>query len=171
MGTKILAPVDGLISKVEISTIGAIVSSGTDLFEIIPTSDELIIEPYANPFRLYALRNDYNKFKDLFTNTGVDCYVLNTGYFMDKKVTPKMTLGLIEKIVSDEIKFKQLDKLKEIKYVDIEGFNHDFNNKKYKQLFIKRLNTRIDYINNLHGNDQLPEEASKSIVSIIDRLK
>ena len=58
------------------------------------------------------LRNDYNKFKDLFTNTGVDCYVLNTGYFMDKKVTPKMTLGLIEKIVSNEIKFKQLDKLK-----------------------------------------------------------
>ena len=49
MGTKILAPVDGLISKVEISTIGAIVSSGTDLFEIIPTSDELIIEAEVRP--------------------------------------------------------------------------------------------------------------------------
>ena len=49
MGTQILAPVDGLISKVEISTMGAIVSSGTDLFEIIPTSDELIIEAEVRP--------------------------------------------------------------------------------------------------------------------------
>ena len=48
-GTRIVAPVDGLISKVEISTIGAIVSSGTDLFEIIPTSDELIIEAEVRP--------------------------------------------------------------------------------------------------------------------------
>jgi len=48
-GTRIIAPVDGLISKVEISTIGAIVSSGTDLFEIIPTSDELIIEAEVRP--------------------------------------------------------------------------------------------------------------------------
>ncbi len=49
MGTQILAPVDGLISKVEISTIGAIVSSGTDLFEIIPSSDELIVEAEVRP--------------------------------------------------------------------------------------------------------------------------
>ena len=48
-GTRIIAPVDGLISKVEISTIGAIVSSGTDLFEIIPTSDELIVEAEVRP--------------------------------------------------------------------------------------------------------------------------
>ena len=48
-GTKIVAPVDGLISKVEITTIGAIVSSGTDLFEIIPSSDELIIEAEVRP--------------------------------------------------------------------------------------------------------------------------
>ena len=48
-GTRIIAPVDGLISKVELSTIGAIVSSGTDLFEIIPTSDELIIEAEVRP--------------------------------------------------------------------------------------------------------------------------
>jgi len=48
-GTKIVAPVDGLISKVEISTVGAIVSSGTDLFEIIPSSDELIIEAEVRP--------------------------------------------------------------------------------------------------------------------------
>jgi len=166
-----LPPILKIDSSILGSALGSTLATKRSTAEHGANSDELIIEPYANPFRLYALRNDYNKFKDLFTNTGVDCYVLNTGYFMDKKVTPKMTLGLIEKIVSDEIKFKQLDKLKEIKYVDIEGFNPDFNNKKYKQLFIKRLNTRIDYINNLHGNDQLPEEASKSIVSIIDRLK
>jgi phosphoenolpyruvate carboxykinase (ATP) len=166
-----LPPILKIDSSVLASTLGATLATKRSSAEFGVNSDELIIEPYANPIRLYPLRNDFNKFKDLFTNTGVDCYVLNTGYFLDKKVTPKMTLGLIEKIVSDEIIFEQLGKLKEISYVDIDGFNPDFNNKKYKNLFIKRLNSRIDYLENLHGKDQLPEEAIKSITSIIERLK
>ena len=57
MGTEILAPVNGLISKVEISTIGAIVSSGTNLFEIIPTSDELIVEAEVRPEDIAFVRS------------------------------------------------------------------------------------------------------------------
>ena len=57
MGTEIIAPVNGLISKVEISTIGAIVSSGTNLFEIIPTSDELIVEAEVRPEDIAFVRS------------------------------------------------------------------------------------------------------------------
>ena len=165
-----LPPILKINSSILGSTLGATLATKRSSAEHGVNSDELIIEPYANPFRLYPLRNDYNKFKDLFANTGVDCYVLNTGYFMDKKVTPKMTLGLIEKIVGNEIVFKQLDNFKEIEYVDIEGFNPDFNIKAYKTLFIKRLNSRVDYLNNLHDKNQLPDEALNSISSIIDRI-
>lgn len=166
-----LPPILKINSSILGSTLGATLATKRSSAEHGVNSDALIIEPYANPFRLYPLRNDYDKFKDLFENTGVDCYVLNTGFFMDKKVTKEITLGLIEDIVSNEISFKQLGKLKEIQYVDIEGFNPDFSNKKYKDLFIKRLTTRIDYINYLHGHDKLPEETTKCISSIINRIK
>jgi len=166
-----LPPILKINSSVLASTLGATLATKRSSAEHGVNSDELIIEPYANPFRLYALRNDYNKFKDLFSNTGVDCYVLNTGYFMDKKITPKITLGLIEQIVANNIIFKELGNIEEIKSVDIEGFNPDFSDQKYKSLFISRLKSRIDYINNLQGKDILPDESLNSISSIIERVK
>lgn len=165
-----LPPILKINSSILGSTLGATLATKRSSAEHGANSDELIIEPYANPFRLYPLRNDYNKFKDLFENTGVDCYVLNTGYFMNKKVTPEITLGLIEKIVAKDITFIQLDNIEEILYVDMEGFNPNFNNAKYKKLFLKRLNTRVDYIHKLYGHDILPVEAAKSISSIINRV-
>lgn len=166
-----LPPILKIESSILASTLGATLATKRSSAEHGANSNDLIIEPYANPFRLYPLRNDYNKFKDLFTNTGVDCYVLNTGFFTDKKVTPKMTLGLIEKIVSKQLVFEELPNLSEISYVDIEDFNPNFNDKDYKNLFLKRLNNRIDYIENLQGENKLPKEASDSIQSIINRLK
>ena len=42
--TEIRAPTDGTISKVEVTTIGEVVSPGVEIVEIIPLSDELVIE-------------------------------------------------------------------------------------------------------------------------------
>ena len=165
-----LPPILKIKSSILGSTLGATLATKRSSAEHGANANELIIEPYANPFRLYPLRNDYNKFKDLFENTGVDCYVLNTGYFMNKKVTPEITLGLIEKIVAKEIVFKQLENIEEVEFVQMDGFNPDFSNAKYKKLFIKRLNSRVDYINKLYGHDILPIEASKSITEIINGL-
>lgn len=166
-----LPPILKINSSILGSTLGATLATKRSSAEHGTNNNELIIEPYANPFRLYPLRNDYNKFKDLFENTNVDCYVLNTGYFLNKKVTKEITLGLIEQIVAKTIIFKQLENVSEIEYVEIDGFNPDFSNTKYKNLFIKRLNTRVDYINKLYGHDILPAEASKSITSLINKLK
>ena len=49
----------------------------------------LVVEPYANPFRTYPLSNDYEKFKVLVEDKNVDCYIINTGEFMGKKVQLK----------------------------------------------------------------------------------
>lgn len=166
-----LPPILKINSSVLGSTLGATLATKRSSAEHGANSNELIIEPYANPFRLYPLRNDYNKFKDLFENTSVDCYLLNTGYFGNKKVTPEITLGLIEKIVTKEIIFKELENISEIEYVEMEGFNPDFNNIEYKKLFLQRLNSRVDYINSLSGNNTLPIEASKSISDIIRKLE
>ena len=42
--TEIKSPTDGIISKVEVNTIGEVVSPAMQLVEIIPLSDELVIE-------------------------------------------------------------------------------------------------------------------------------
>ena len=67
----------------------------------------LVVEPYANPFRTYPLSNDYEKFKVLVEDKNVDCYIINTGEFMGKKVQPKDTLGILEAIVEGKAQFKQ----------------------------------------------------------------
>ena len=54
----------------------------------------LVVEPYANPFRTYPLVNDYEKFKKLVAERNVDCYIINTGDFMGKKVKPAILLAL-----------------------------------------------------------------------------
>ncbi len=166
-----LPPILKINSYVLGSTLGATLATKRSSAEHGFTKDELIIEPYANPFRLYPLRNDYNKFKDLFENTKVDCYVINTGYFLNNKVTPTMTLNLIQDIVSKKIIFKQLANIKELSFVDIKGFNPDFSVDSYKDLFMKRLASRVDYIDGLYNQDILPIEARKSILNIINKVK
>ncbi len=69
--------------------------------------NELVIEPYANPFRTYPLINDYENFKTLFENSDIDCYILNTGYLLNKKVTQEVTIDIIEKIVTKKAEFKK----------------------------------------------------------------
>ena len=41
----------------------------------------------------------------------VDCYIVNTGDFMGKKVQPKDTLGILEAIVEGKAEFKQWGEL------------------------------------------------------------
>ena len=68
--------------------------------------NKLVVVPYANPFRTYPLANDYAKFKKLVEEKNVDCYIVNTGDFMGKKVQPKDTLGILEAIVEGKAEFK-----------------------------------------------------------------
>jgi len=165
-----LPPILKINSSILASTLGATLATKRSSAEHDAKKDQLIIEPYANPFRLYPLRNDYNKFKDLFEVTGIDCYVINTGYFLNENITPKITLGLIDKIVEKTIVFKNLNGIEEIQYSDIPGYNPNFDDEKYKNLFIDRLQSRVSFIDSLYGQDILPLEARESILNIINKL-
>ena len=170
MKDNTLPPILKVNSSILASTLGATLATKRSSAEHGVASDQLIIEPYANPFRLYPLRNDYKNFKDLFENNKVDCYVINTGYFLDKDITPKVTLGLIEQIVSKEIKFEKFYNLDELDFVNINGYTPDFIETKYRDLVIQRLKTRIGFIDDLANHDILPLEARKSIQTIIDKI-
>jgi phosphoenolpyruvate carboxykinase (ATP) len=130
----------------------------------------LVFEPYANPFRTYPLRDDYNKFKILFEK-GVDCYILNTGHFMDVKVQAKDTLGLIEALIDK--KGLSLDKMFGIDVLEY-ATGPDIKTPEatqWKADFIGQIQKRIDYIDGLTGREKLPEETKESLVKVIDALK
>ena len=134
----------------------------------------LVVEPYANPFRVYPLEMDYIRFKQLIED-GVDCYILNTGEFMGKKVEPKHTLGILEAIVEGNAKFEKWENFSDIQIMNIEGFDTSFNNKEYKEQFIKRMQDRINFIASREtekaGLDKLPEDALNALNRVIEEIK
>ena len=131
----------------------------------------LVYEPYANPFRTYPLINDYEKFRDLVSNLNVDCYIINTGDFMGKKVTKEVTLGILESIVEGKAAFKDFGPLSQLQIMDIPGFEADLNNKDYCNAFIKSLKERINFLQqNNNGLNKLPCEAINSISELKQML-
>lgn len=133
----------------------------------------LVVEPYANPFRTYPLEMDYNRFKKLIED-GVSCYVLNTGYFMGKKVEPQHTLGIIEAIIEGRDNFKNWGPFTDIKIMELEGFKSSLDDQDYREVFIKRFKERLDYISSRNtlkgGRDKLPEDALASLEYVILEL-
>jgi phosphoenolpyruvate carboxykinase (ATP) len=134
----------------------------------------LVVEPYANPFRTYPLVNDYEKFKALVADRNVDCYIINTGDFMGKKVTPKDTLGIIETIVEGKDSFKQWGPFEDIEIMEWEGFVPDLNNADYVAQLKARMQDRVDYVKSRDeekgGFDKLPAEALTSLEKIVSKL-
>lgn len=130
----------------------------------------LVVEPYANPFRVYRLEVDYTRFKKLIED-GVDCYILNTGEFMGTKVQPKHTLGIIESIVEGNAKFHKWENFSDIEIMDIDGFDASFSNKEYAQQFVARMNDRIEFVKSREtekaGKDALPADALEALQSVI----
>jgi phosphoenolpyruvate carboxykinase (ATP) len=165
-----LPPLLKITSSTLASTLGATLATKRSSAEHGAISNELVIEPYANPFRLYPLRRDYTKFKDLFENQKVDCYVLNTGSFLNKDIKKETTLNLIEKIVTNDLAFNNFNGLDEILYPEIKGYTPDFEDEKYITLFKSRMNSRVEFIEKLFNHDILPNEAKESIINIIEKI-
>ncbi len=134
----------------------------------------LVVEPYANPFRTYPLSQDYEKIKHLI-DTGVECYVLNTGDFMGKKVQPKHTLGIIEDIIEKKAKFHKWASFSDIEIMDLPDFKVDLNDQDYKNQFIARMQDRIKFFESREtekgGIDKVPADAKASIEKVISEIK
>ena len=126
----------------------------------------LVIEPYANPFRTYPLENDYEKFKELFEKSNVECYIINTGHFLDKKIPKEVTLKLLEEIATKKAKFIKLGNFTDLEYMEIEGFEPDFN-EDYIKMWKSSINYRKDFLKNMEtfkgGRDKLPKEGLEAL--------
>jgi len=135
----------------------------------------LVVEPYANPFRTYPLVNDYTKFKALFADRNVDCYILNTGSFMDKKVTPAVTLGALEAVVEGSAKFEKWGNFSDIEIMNVEGFVPDMADADYVNQLTERMNDRVKYVASRDtekgGLDKLPTEALEALKKVVSELK
>lgn len=132
--------------------------------------NKLVIEPYANPFRVYPLIEDYSNFKYLFSRKDIDCYILNTGFFLDKKIPKEVTLDAVEKIVEGKGTFKPFGSIKDIEYLEVEGFDPDLNDSSYKSLVDERIKMRVEYIQEQNAHQEmnvLPNETLKALLSII----
>ncbi|OFI46111.1 phosphoenolpyruvate carboxykinase [Floricoccus penangensis] len=136
--------------------------------------DDLVIEPYANPFRSYALGEDYKDFRNLLAKDGVDCYILNTGFYGDKKVTPQVTLGSIENIINGTTNFIDYGPLEGVSYLEVDGYDVDFSDPEYRDKVRGRMQTRLDFINKqediLEGYHALPAEARETMEKVVNAL-
>ena len=130
----------------------------------------LVVEPYANPFRVYPLSMDYERFKHLIED-GVDCYILNTGEFMGTKVKKEHTLGIIEAIVEGSAKFHKWGNLTDIEIMYIEVFDASFDNKEYAEQFKARMQDRIAFVKSRetekNGIDKLPADALEALENVV----
>ncbi len=136
--------------------------------------NKLVVVPYANPFRTYPLADDYSKFKKLVEEKHVDCYIVNTGDFMGKKVQPKDTLGILEAIVEKKAQFKQWGPFSDIEILEWEGFVPDMNDASYVEQLKARMNDRVNEIKAFEtakdGYDKLPDDALAAIQKVVEEL-
>jgi len=171
-----LPPVVKIKGSALASAMGATLATKRTSAERLPEGvdpNALVVEPYANPFRTYPLSEDYSKFKALF-ETGIDCYILNTGAFMGKDITPKVTLGIIEAIIEGKAEFKQWENFSDLEIMEIEGYVPDFSDSEYKKQFTARMNDRVEFIKSRKtargGFDKLPDDALEAIEKVIKEI-
>lgn len=151
MKDKSLPPVVKVNDPALASVMGATLATMRSTAEQVSADElnKLVFVPYANPFRLYELHKDYEHFKQLFAEKHVDCYIINTGFFLNTKVTPKVTLGLIEEIVQHNAKFVPFGPFTQLEYLPLEGYEVNFNDKEYLELVKNQMASRLDYVNGL----------------------
>ena len=173
-----LPPVLKIEDPVVASAMGAtLATKRTTAERLAPGVDPnaLVVEPYANPFRTYPLEMDYRKFKKLFEEKNVACYIFNTGSFMDKKVTKEMTLGSLEQVVEGTASFKPFGKIEGFSYLPVEGMEPDFSDASYAEQVAARMNDRVEFIKSRDeakgGYDKLPAEVLEAMSKVAEQAK
>lgn len=174
MKDPVLPPIVKIEDPVLASTMGAtLATKRTSAEKLLPgvDPDALVFEPYANPFRTYPLSEDYQKFKALFEK-GVECYIINTGFYLNKKVPKEVTLEILENIVERKAKF--VDWFGGLKTLEILGFEIRTSDYEYRDLLKFSLEKRIEFLKSKdvenQGYDRLPEECRTSIERMIALL-
>ncbi|WP_125981214.1 phosphoenolpyruvate carboxykinase (ATP) [Loigolactobacillus iwatensis] len=133
----------------------------------------LVIEPFADPFRAYPLKEDYTDFKGLFAEQGVACYILNTGFYNGTKVQKEDTLAILEKIANQAANWQDFGSLNYLSYLALPDYPVDFSNSDYVATLKAHLEIRLDWLKNYdqnHAGQELPSEIQTSLQTLINQL-
>ena len=162
MKDKTLPPILKIDDPVLASTMGATLATRRSTAEKLDANvdpNALVIEPYANPFRTYPLVRDYESYKKLFKECGVDCYIMNTGFFLEKKIPKEMTLDLLERLVEGDLQFEPFGAYENLSYVEVPGFEPPFDVREYHHQLHQAFEFRFEYVEKLKdGKNELPQE-------------
>ncbi|MDX9917771.1 MAG: phosphoenolpyruvate carboxykinase (ATP) [Gudongella sp.] len=172
-----IPPVIKINNPVLASVMGATLATKRSTAERLAKNvdmNALVIEPYANPFRTYPLKDDYEKFKELFENRKVECYIFNTGHFVDKKIPKEVTTGILEMIANGTANFVPLGGFEDMETLEIDGFNPVFN-KEYLNMWENSIAYREEFIKQMKtakgGRDNLPEEALIELEKLVEQVQ
>lgn len=168
-----LVKVDNAVLAATFGTTLATKRSTAETIKKGESRDKLVIEPFANPFRVYPLVEDYAGFKELLEHESVDCYIINTGFFLDKKIPKEVSLGVIESVVEGTATFEAFGDVPHLSYLPVEGFNPDIADKDYRKLVKTRMKMRKDFLdefNEAHQDLPIPEESLHALQEVIDAL-
>ena len=162
MKDKTLPPILKIGDPVLASTMGATLATRRSTAEKLDANvdpNALVIEPYANPFRTYPLVRDYESYKKLFKECGVDCYIMNTGFFLEKKIPKEVTLDLLERLVEGDLQFEPFGAYENLSYVEVPGFEPPFDVREYHHQLHQAFEFRSEYVEKLKdGKNELPHE-------------
>lgn len=154
------------------SVMGATLATKRSSAESGVITDQLVIVPYANPFRIYPLAEDYDDFKTLFSQHKVACYVINTGYFQGKKITPDVTLDCIEKVIIEQGEYLPFPFIDDIDYLEISGYRPPFEREDYKNQLLSSLIQKQNFVQQqATDHDPLPQEAADKINACIRKFQ
>jgi phosphoenolpyruvate carboxykinase (ATP) len=173
MKDETLPPILRVKDPVTASMMGCTLVTKRTSAENVKNVGAVVVEPYANPFRVYPLVDDYNAYKDLFEKNDVACYIINTGAFLGKDIPKEVTLGSIEAIVDGKSEFVPFGSVDAFEYVEFEGYEVPFEDETYREEFVSNMQQRISHLDTLAEQEaphDLPAEIVESLQKIVDSV-
>jgi phosphoenolpyruvate carboxykinase (ATP) len=126
----------------------------------------LVIEPFANPFRVHPLEEDCRQFLKLF-QLGTECYIMNTGRFglpgNEVDIPKELSLSIVTQLVRGKIQWREWKSFPglQIPANGTELFGPEYDRKfkppktlEYLQFLRNRMQDRITFLSNKRDLDQ-----------------
>lgn len=170
-----LPPVVKLSDPVIAATFGLTLATKRSTAENVigESRNKLVIEPFANPFRVYPLTEDYQDFKELFEKQQANCYIINTDSYNGKNIDKDTTLGILEAIANETADWTEFGALPQMSYLSLPGYEVDLNDTAYAKKLRQRLQDRLDWVNNYtktHPQEELPVEITTKLEELVAKL-
>lgn len=170
-----LPPVVKLSDPVIAATFGLTLATKRSTAENVigESRNKLVIEPFANPFRVYPLTEDYQDFKELFEKQQANCYIINTDSYNGKNIDKDTTLGILEAIANETADWTEFGALPQMSYLSLPGYEVDLNDTAYAKKLHQRLQDRLDWVNNYtktHPQEELPVEITTKLEELVAKL-